>query len=290
MGIGQEPGKAGWGDADADAAQTSDWVEVGVIVGAHGVRGEVRVKPFTDASEQRFRPGQKSWIQRQASPLEAQADPEQIEIVGVRRATSRSEESLLVRLEDIASRTDAEALKGLVFLVKANEREALDGDSEFYAQELIGLQVRMKDDRTGNRGGSGSGSARANGGESFVRVGRVVDVYEGMGTHNSLDVALCESFLASHLNLSEDEDTVVGASGKSGNDGAGEEQRGTKSSKTGAKRRSRRRTRRKGAKASGSKYVLVPFAREMVPVVSLQEGFLEIDPPEGLIEACIYTK
>ena len=38
-------------------------------------------------------------------------------------------------------------------------------------------------------------------------------------------------------------------------------------------------------RAESGDEVLVPFVRDIVPRVSLSEGVIEVDPPEGLLEA-----
>ena len=38
----------------AEGLEEEEMVEVGIVIGAHGVRGEVRVKPLTDFPEERF--------------------------------------------------------------------------------------------------------------------------------------------------------------------------------------------------------------------------------------------
>jgi ribosomal 30S subunit maturation factor RimM len=71
------------------------------------------------------------------------------------------------------SAPQAEALQKYRLLVGTSEREALRDPDEFYVQDLVGLSVVM-----------------AAGGQE---VGRVVDVLSGMGSHDSLKVALCQS-------------------------------------------------------------------------------------------------
>ena len=52
--------------------------------------------------------------------------------------------SYLLKLNSISNRDEAEDMKGTTMLVKSNEREQLDRDSEFYVQDLAGLEVRLK--------------------------------------------------------------------------------------------------------------------------------------------------
>ena len=99
--------------------------------------------------------------------------------------------------------------------------------------------------------------------EEPIELGTVVDVYDGTGVHDTLDIEVCESYLQSVL--------PGGSEGGEGGKGQGGK-------------------RRAPPKGKGKVCVLVPFAREIVPVVDTEGGFCEIDPPEGLIEACLYRK
>jgi hypothetical protein len=71
------------------------------------------------------------------------------------------------------TRLQAEALQQWRLLVATSEREALRDPDEFYVQDLVGLDVAL----------------RAGG----ALVGSVVDVISGLGTHDSLRVALVRS-------------------------------------------------------------------------------------------------
>ncbi|UPR00401.1 ribosome maturation factor RimM [Chloropicon primus] len=213
-----------------------EWVKVGVVTGAHGLRGEVRVKPLTDSAEDRFRPGKNSWLRRKASIFEESEDPVRMEIQFARTVTNRGQLAYLLKLDNVSSRDEAEAVKGHTLLVRTDERDELDGDSEFYAQDLVGLRARVRQE-----GGE----------EDPVDLGVVVDVFSGTGVHDTLDIEVCDSY---SRRLGKESEVEA--------------------------------SKRKRAKVC----VLVPFAREIVPVVDTQGGFCEIDPPAGLLEACLYTK
>ncbi len=57
---------------------------------------------------------------------------------------NKGQMSYLLKLNSISNRDEAEDMKGTTMLVKSNEREQLDRDSEFYVQDLAGLEVRLK--------------------------------------------------------------------------------------------------------------------------------------------------
>jgi 16S rRNA processing protein RimM len=105
-------------------------IVVGTILGAHGVRGEVRVAPDTDNPD-RFRPGS----------IVA------LEGVGERRIESvrGAGGSFIVRLEGIADRSAAAALRGRVLTVPIADARA-ESEGHLWA-DLIGLRVEREDGR-----------------------------------------------------------------------------------------------------------------------------------------------
>ena len=103
---------------------------VGVIVGAHGVRGAVRVKSFTEHAADVGRYG----------PVEA-------ENTGTRWTLTVLGEAkglVNVRLEGIADRDAAEALKGTRLLVP-RDRLPQTGEDEFLHADLVGMRVEAPD-------------------------------------------------------------------------------------------------------------------------------------------------
>lgn len=99
---------------------------LGVIIGAHGLKGEVKVKTFTETPERLGAYG----------PLHAKDG--RAFVVAAVRATAA--DSATVRFEGIAERSAAEALKGLeLFVARAvlPETEA----EEFYHADLVGLRA-----------------------------------------------------------------------------------------------------------------------------------------------------
>ena len=102
---------------------------VGQIGAAHGVRGEVRLKPFTEDPLGVTRYG----------ALETE-DGRPIEIEAVRPA----KDMLVARLKGVADRNGAEALKN-VRLYVPRERLPPPDDDEFYYADLIGLAAETAD-------------------------------------------------------------------------------------------------------------------------------------------------
>jgi 16S rRNA processing protein RimM len=105
---------------------------VGRVARAHGVTGEVVVDIRTDDPDTRFAPG----TTLRAKP--SRGGPERDYVVDSAREHSGR---LLVRLDGVADRNAAEALKGTVFLVDTADLPPIDDPDEFYDHQLEGLQV-----------------------------------------------------------------------------------------------------------------------------------------------------
>jgi 16S rRNA processing protein RimM len=103
---------------------------VGVITGAHGVRGAVRVKSFTADPADVAHYG----------PLEDEAGERQIRLHLVGNAKG----VLIATIAGVTDRDDTEALRGLRLYLP---RAALPppGEDEYYHADLIGLAVEMAD-------------------------------------------------------------------------------------------------------------------------------------------------
>lgn len=105
---------------------------LGVIVGAHGVRGMIRVKPFTEEPEAVGGYG----------PVEDESGRRRFELAvhGVHKGV------VLAAIEGVADRDAALALKGTRLYVDRDRLPALEEDDTFYHADLIGLPV---EDRAG---------------------------------------------------------------------------------------------------------------------------------------------
>jgi 16S rRNA processing protein RimM len=108
---------------------------VGVVVGAHGVRGAVRVKPFT------AEPGAVAAY----GPVEDEGGTRRFEL----RLIGEGKGVVVAKLAGVDDRNAAEALKGLRLYVP---RAALPPpeEEEFYHADLLGLEAVTRDgDRLG---------------------------------------------------------------------------------------------------------------------------------------------
>ncbi|MCG5433738.1 ribosome maturation factor RimM [Mycobacterium sp. MYCO198283] len=106
---------------------------VGRVAKAHGVAGEMVVDVRTDDPDLRFAPG----AALRGRPSRGGAERE-FRIVSVREHGGR----LLLRLDGVADRDAADALRGTLFLIDSAELPALDEPDEFYDHDLQGLAVR----------------------------------------------------------------------------------------------------------------------------------------------------
>ena len=111
---------------DAGGEPTSDQVCVGVIAGAYGVRGEVRLKSFCAQPED---------IEDYA-PLSTGDGARSFPVV----LTGRTKNALTARLGGVDNKEEADALRGTRLYVPRERLPALP-DDEFYHADLIGLEV-----------------------------------------------------------------------------------------------------------------------------------------------------
>jgi 16S rRNA processing protein RimM len=110
----------------------AEFVEVGKIVAAHGIRGEVRIYPNSDFPE-RFEQKGPRWIMR---PNATEAES----LTLVKGYFQEGKGLYVVQFQGIASRDQAEALRNSVLLVKADDRPKLAA-GEFLVADLIGIPV-----------------------------------------------------------------------------------------------------------------------------------------------------
>jgi len=99
---------------------------IGAVAGAHGVRGNVRIKPFTEVPEDVAAYGPVSDADG--------ARVYDIQLVGEAKGV------VVARMTGVKDRDAAEALKGLRLYVPREQLPDADED-EFYHSDLIGLNV-----------------------------------------------------------------------------------------------------------------------------------------------------
>jgi len=103
-------------------------ISLGIVLGAHGVRGIVRVKAFT---EEPF--GVAAY-----GPVETRDGKRRFKI----EALNLLKEIVLCRLEGIDDRDKAEAMKGTELFVSRDKFPIMQASEQWYQADLVGLEVR----------------------------------------------------------------------------------------------------------------------------------------------------
>lgn len=102
---------------------------LGAIVGVHGIKGEVKVKSFTEIDEDIDQYG----------PLENKAGDKKFSV----KVTGHSKELLRVKIKGVDDRNVSESLIGTELYVNKDVLPELEED-EYYHSDLIGLKVIEK--------------------------------------------------------------------------------------------------------------------------------------------------
>ncbi|HBR00701.1 MULTISPECIES: ribosome maturation factor RimM [unclassified Roseofilum] len=205
----------------------NEWIEIGHIVAAQGLDGQVRVYPDSDFPERFLEPGMR-WIQRLGEKI-----PQPIELLDGRLIPGKG--LYVLTFDGIDTRDRAEALKKAKLFVPVSDRPQLE-DNEYHVQDLLGLDVWIQ--------------------ETGENLGVVIDLITAGND-------LLEIKLLNQKDAADPEESEVSP-------------KPIPSRKSKIKK-PRRQTNR-------PKTVLIPFVKEIVPVVDLEKGKIEITPPEGLIE------
>jgi 16S rRNA processing protein RimM len=103
-----------------------DYVVVGRIGPAHGLKGEVFVEPRTDEPERRFAAGET-----------LRTETGSMTVASSRIHSGR----LVVRFEEIGDRNAAEAARGTELTCRVDPDEMPEDPEEFYDHQLVGLRV-----------------------------------------------------------------------------------------------------------------------------------------------------
>ena len=105
----------------------ADHVVIAVVGAPHGLRGEVRVKSYTE----------NPMAVGDYGPLLG-ADGKTYRIKALRPV---KDDIIIARLESVADRTAAEAITNLVLSVARGQLPPVEDDDEFYHADLVGLSV-----------------------------------------------------------------------------------------------------------------------------------------------------
>lgn len=109
-----------------------DWLEIGTIVSAQGLKGEVRVYPESDFPERFEKPGERWLLHPKETELRS------IELLSGRYIPHKN--LYIVKLAGVNDRNQAEELQGSKLMVPASDRPTLEAD-EYHVLDLVGLEV-----------------------------------------------------------------------------------------------------------------------------------------------------
>lgn len=112
-----------------------EWLEIGHIVAPQGLDGAVRIYPNSDFPERFLDPGTR-WLRKPGH-----SEPEPIQLLSGRYLEGKG--LYVLRLEGVATREQAEALRQTQLLVRRSDRLPIAPD-EFHVADLIGLEVRLQ--------------------------------------------------------------------------------------------------------------------------------------------------
>ncbi|MEM6449687.1 MAG: ribosome maturation factor RimM [Cyanobacteria bacterium P01_D01_bin.105] len=157
----------------------------------------------------------------------------------------------LVKLEGVNFRDQAEDLRKAELLVPERDRLALE-PGEFHVSDLIGLTVILQSDTS--------------------VLGTVSDVFTT--GHDMLEVVLADQGESTKIEADIGKSVVVSYERNDAESPhSSMRSKGIKKLKRQAKRKKKK-----------PKTLLIPFVEEMVPVVDLAAGQIEINPPPGLLD------
>ncbi|MBP5738588.1 MAG: 16S rRNA processing protein RimM [Abditibacteriota bacterium] len=111
-----------------------DYVTVGRVVAAHGIKGEVKILVTTDFPE-RFDAGNTVRVKTEKEVAERKIT-----------ASRESKGCIIAKLSGIDTRNDAEDLRGAEIVITENELGDL-GEDRFYLFDLMGMTVTGIDGR-----------------------------------------------------------------------------------------------------------------------------------------------
>ena len=102
------------------------WVEIGSILGPHGINGQVKVKSFTEVPEGIFL-YKNLFIGNEQKPIKT-------------KLVRKIKQNLICIVENIKTRNEAETIRNLILYVKRDEFPLLN-DNEFYQRDLLNFEV-----------------------------------------------------------------------------------------------------------------------------------------------------
>lgn len=104
------------------------WVSVGAFASTHGVRGDIKLRAFTQNPE--------SVLEYEKLHLGKDGKVVQVHFSKV------SKGMLIVSVDGIKTREEAQALNGIELFVPRSCFQEIEGDDEFYIADMIGLRAK----------------------------------------------------------------------------------------------------------------------------------------------------
>jgi len=237
-------------DEDFDPFTTDKlgFAEIGVITGAHGVKGEAKVRSSSDFAQERLtEPNSQRYLLYPGRKY-----PRPIKLIGGRKATQP--DTWIVKLENIPSREFInDNMKGCRLFVKSRDRPKSLKKDEFLAGEIEGMFVRLIS-------------------QSSQNVGHIIGIVQEVITCKEIssgssgntaalygnDLLMVEIFSAQLQRRIMEEEKAIWEKLV--------------------------RDRDRFIKREDKNVVWVPFVRQIVPFVDALLREIHVDPPEGLFE------
>ena len=260
-----DQGKAVSGNETASsngAVAEDEWITVGRIVAAQGMNGEVRVYPESDFPD-RFLVAGDRWLR-----YPGKSEPELVKLKKGRYIPKKN--LYIVKFEGVNYRDQSEALRDAELLVPASDRPELD-DGEFHVMDLVGLEVFLQ--------------------ETGESIGRVVDLISVGNDLLEIELPMPSAEAQADADnapeADEGKEQPGEAKDKSGEAAMTEKDFKAQDKAAFTRRKGRRkaaRERKKAARPKKAPRLLVPFVHDIVPVVDLEAGRIELTPPPGLLD------
>ena len=106
----------------------TDLLEVGCFVGVHGIKGQVKLKSYTEIPESIF--DYKDIFLENNNKI-------------IMKLVGKIKQNLIRKIENVETRNDAENYRGLKLFVKRDELPKIK-ENEYYHRDLIGFNVYNK--------------------------------------------------------------------------------------------------------------------------------------------------
>ena len=103
-------------------------VEIGCFVGVHGIKGQVKLKSYTEIPESIF--DYKDIFLENNNKI-------------IMKLVGKIKQNLICKIENVETRNDAENYRGLKLFVKRDELPKIK-ENEYYHRDLIGFNVYNK--------------------------------------------------------------------------------------------------------------------------------------------------